>query len=189
MGKIFIPTDRIGLESVQKSISNTSKVLNELLKQGVRIKWHLNGLWFDSTPAWPEGHYYQCGFSTEVEERTVELLKSYEIISETVEALPDTKMEITSSRIALYNGRGAGADFSAPLIEVLEQGGFSFTQLDDQEIREGKLSHFDIFLVPGSPDAGECYYAGLGKAGYEKIREFLSGSGQYFGICGGAYLP
>ena len=189
MSKIFIPTDRIGLESIQKSISNTSKVLNELLKRGVRIKWHLNGLCFEKTSIWPEGHYYQCGFSTESKEEIIELLRSYGMIWETVEAVPDTKMEITASRIALYNGRGAGADFSAPLIEVLEQGGFSFTQLDDHEIRDGKLSHFDIFLVPGSPDAGECYYAGLGKAGYEKVRNFLSESGQYFGICGGAYLP
>lgn len=189
MAKIFIPTDRIGLESIQKSISNTSKILNELLKNGARIKWHLNGLWLEKTSIWPEGHYYQCGFSTENQDEFVELLESYGIIWETIDNIPESKLELTSSKIAFYSGRGASVDFSAPLIEVLIQGGFSFNQLDDQDIRTGKLSSFDILVVPGSPDAGECYYAGLGKLGYDKIRNFLSDRGKYLGICGGAYLP
>lgn len=189
MTKLFVPTDRIGLESIQKGISNTSSTLNELLKRGVRIKWHLNGLHFDKTTIWPEGHYYQCGFSMDCDEGTLGILKTNGIIWEALENVPESNLEITPSKIALYSGRGAGAEFSAPLIEVLEKGGFSFNQIDDQDIRSGKLSSFDILLVPGSPDAGECYYAGLGKLGYEKIREFLSEKGQYFGICGGAYLP
>lgn len=173
MTKLFIPTDRIGLESIQKSISNTSKTLNKLLKQGIRIKWHINGLYLDKTPLWPEGHYYQCGFSMDHTETAQEMLKDNGIIWETLENIAETKLEIFRSKIALYSGKGAGADFSVPLIEIFEQGGFSFTQVDDNDIRSGKLSCFDIFVVPGSPDAGECYYAGLGKLGYERIREFF----------------
>ena len=89
----------------------------------------------------------------------------------------------------MYNGRGAGEDFSAPLLEVLKWGGFNHEFVSDADIRLGRLNNFEIFLVPGSPDAGECYYAGLGEKGYDEIRSFLASGGEYLGICGGAYLP
>ena len=61
--------------------------------------------------------------------------------------------------------------------------------LKDEDIRSGKLENYDALVVPGSPDAGECYYHGLGELGFEKIREFIRDRGHYLGVCGGAYLP
>ena len=189
MGKIFIPTDRIGLASFQKSISGTFSVLNKLLQSGIPLSWHVNGLRLPKTPLWPEGHYYQCGFSLEDTTGVRTILDDHGIIYETLDDVPGTSLMVKPINIALYDGRGAGREFSDPLVEVLNMGGFTHSYISDEEIRAGKLEYFDVFLVPGSPDAGECYYAGLGDQGYDRIRSFVAERGQYLGICGGAYLP
>lgn len=189
MDKLFLPTDRIGLETYQKSIGNTFCALNELLRKDVTVQWHTRGVYFEKTPAWPEGHYYQSGLSIDDTLQNEEFLESFGIIREKVKKVPQKGKELYSKKIALYNGRGAGEDFSAPLIEVLKWGGFEFKFIDDADIRNGMLKNFDILVVPGSPDAGECYYAGLGDKGYDEIRSFIAEGGEYLGICGGAYLP
>ncbi len=190
MSKFFIPTDRIGLESIQKSIGGTFSVINKMVKAGLAINWHLNGLCFSETPLWPEGHYYQCGFSTEANAKSRTFLDEGDMLYEEVPTIPTAlSFSLRPMSAAVYNGRGAGADFSAPLLEVLSKGGFSYEFIDDKEIRAGKLDSFDTLIVPGSPDAGECYYAGLGDLGFDRIRSFLAEKGQYLGICGGAYLP
>lgn len=68
-------------------------------------------------------------------------------------------------------------------------GGYDCRLVTDADVRAGKLQEFDVLMVPGSPDAGECYYAGLGDKGYDAIRSFVADHGHYLGICGGAYLP
>lgn len=189
MTKLFVPTDRIGLESLQKSIGDSFKTVNELLRENVDLSWHLNGVHFDETSSWPEGHYYQCGFSMADEGKIRDILDANDIFYEKVSAVPTSGKMVTPISIAVYNGRGAVDDFSAPLLEVLAWGGFSYRFVDDNDIRSGKLENFDVMLVPGSPDAGECYYAGLGEKGYDRIRSFIADKGHYLGICGGAYLP
>lgn len=190
MSRLFIPTDRIGLESIQKSIGNTFSVINKLVSDNISVSWHLNGVVFDETPAWPEGHYYQSGFSVEENSTVRTILDDGGIFYEPVTNVPQkSDLGLRPMSIAVYNGRGAGEDFSAPLLDVLKNGGFRYEFIDDKDIRSGKLGCFDTLLVPGSPDAGECYYAGLGNLGFANIRKFLAEKGQYLGICGGAYLP
>ena len=189
MDKLFIPTDRIGLESCQKSIGDTFCAVNALLRAGAVPEIHTCGVYFDNTQTWPEGHYYQSGFSIDNTPRFVDIADSFGLIYEKVTTVPTDGRKLHRKSIALYNGRGAGEDFSAPLIEVLKWGGFDFDFVDDADIRCGRLKDFGIMLVPGSPDAGECYYAGLGDKGYCEIRSFLAEGGEYLGICGGAYLP
>lgn len=189
MSYIYIPTDRIGLLSIQKSISNTAMAINTLIKGNVSVKWHWRPHYFTKTPAWPEGHRYQSGFSIEAIPEIQSFLKEQDILFELVDELPEKALILKPAKIALYDGSGAGSEFSAPLVDVLEMGGFSYQYISDEMIRDGALMEFDIFLVPGSPDAGECYYRGLGEKGLEEIRRFLKEKGQYMGICGGAYLP
>lgn len=189
MSYIYIPTDRIGLLSIQKSISNTASSINELIQSDITVKWHWRPHHFARTSSWSEGHLYQSGFSIPDSPENREFLKRKQLLYELVEELPSEELILKTSKIALYNGRGAGKEFSEPLVEVLEMGGFSYTYISDEMIRSGELMNYDIFLVPGSPDAGECYYRGLGEKGLEEIRQFLEKKGQYMGICGGAYLP
>lgn len=192
MAKIFIPTDRVGLNSFQKSIGRTARVVNQLLDLDYHVAWHTNqtGGWrLKETSLWPEGHHYQCGYSLEDSEGVRQILNMNQIVYDVANELLEPGLKLKSSRIAVYDGSGAGAEFSAPLVEVLDMGGFHHEYISDQEIRDGKLMEYDIFLVPGSPDAGECYYCGLGESGYGQIRKFVAERGQYMGICGGAYLP
>lgn len=189
MNKLFIPTDRIGMQTAQKSIGAASLAVNQLLAKGLEPGWHLNGFKLDSTPLWPEGHYYQCGFSLEDSAAARGVLEENGLLFETLPALPPASYTLKPLKIAFYAGRGSDADFSRPLLKVLDLGGFSYRQISDAEIRGGKLAEFNVLMVPGSPDAGECYYAGLGDKGYDQIRSFLAGQGQYLGVCGGAYLP
>lgn len=188
MSKLFIPTDRIGYDNFQKSIGATYKKMNELLSDGRQIKWHTKAQRL-ITKMWPEGHIYESGFSMEADAEIQKQLDDSEIIYEIVEELPEEGIALRPMKIAFYMGRGAGYDFAKPLEEVLAWGGFMVESLDDGDIRAGKLNEYDALVVPGSPDAGECYYNGLGDLGFEKIREFIHDRGHYLGVCGGAYLP
>ena len=189
MAKLFIPFDRVGLMTCQKSISGTFQVLNALLNQGVELFWQRDGIRFLETPAWPEGHYYQCGFVLEDSISARDILDAGDVFVEQFADLPEPTWRLRPLNIAFYNGRGAEDEFSAPLVKVLQQANFSYNFVSDKDVREGKLKGFDMLLVPGSPDAGECYYAGLGDKGYNQIRSFIADHGHYMGICGGAYLP
>lgn len=132
---------------------------------------------------------YQCGFSLEATEEARDVMKERCIVFEELSELPGAQHEIHSLRLALYAGSGSDETFSAPLANVLGMGGFELQLINDREIREGLLADFDILVVPGSPDAGECYYSGLGDKGYDAIRSFIAAGGHYIGVCGGAYLP
>lgn len=188
MSKLFIPTDRIGYENFQKSLGETYKTMNELLSAGEKVEWYTKPQRL-ITKMWPESHVYESGFAVEASEKTLKVLDSAEIIYEQVEKLPGEPRQLRTMKIAFYMGRGAGVDFAKPLEEVLAWGGFYMDSLSDADIRGGKLKEYDALVVPGSPDAGECYYNGLGELGYEKIREFIHDRGHYLGVCGGAYLP
>lgn len=66
---------------------------------------------------------------------------------------------------------------------------FPYTELTDEDIRNGELDNYDLFIVPGGPDAGESYYAGLGDKGMDEIRKYLERGGNYIGSCAGSYFP
>ena len=189
MGRLFIPTDRIGLLTAQKSIGVAHLAVNKMLAKGLEISWHLSGLKLESTPLWPEGHLYQCGFSLEDSGPARSVIEEAGLLFEAVPSLPKSAYTLKPLKIAFFTGRGADPDFSRPLLKVLDLGGFNYSPVNDADIRSGKLAGFDVLMVPGSPDAGECYYAGLGAKGYDQIRSFIADCGHYLGVCGGAYLP
>lgn len=189
MGALFIPADRIGLVTAQKSVATACVAVNALLAKGIPVRWHVSALALAESPRWPEGHYYQCGFSVPDSAAARGALEQSGAVFEALPALPRAEYTLRPIKIAFYGGRGADADFSRPLLDVLDLGGFSYRELSDADIRSGALDGFDVLVVPGSPDAGECYYAGLGNRGYDRIRSFVAGRGHYLGICGGAYLP
>lgn len=189
MGRLFIPTDRIGLQTAQKNIGGAYFTVNVMLAKGLEVSWHVNGLRLDSTPLWPEGHYYQCGFSVADSAKARAILEENCLLFEELPELPPAAYTLKPLKIAFYAGRGADPEFSKPLASVLDLGGFAYSYVSDKDIRQGKLAEFDALVVPGSPDAGECYYAGLGDRGYDQIRSFVAERGHYLGVCGGAYLP
>ncbi|MCL1975405.1 MAG: BPL-N domain-containing protein [Firmicutes bacterium] len=189
MSILFLPTDRVGLMNYQPDIPHYFKILNHMLKQNIEIEWHVNGLHFERSQLWPEGHYYQCGYSFTDTSPIRELLQSEGAIVDIVESVPPG-LPLRLQKIAFYVGLGTDIwCYNELRNNILAWADFELTDLDDQDIRNGKLREFDLLIVPGSPDAGECYYRGLGERGYDAIRSFIAEGGRYLGVCGGAYFP
>lgn len=186
---LIIPMDRLGVVSVQDNAMDTMKSINNLVKSGKKTYWLMEDTKL-TTDDFPEGHIYSAGgFIVENDNEIKEQLDDKNIIYSEVESEIKNVSVIEPKEIALYVGKGTAEFCWKPLIEVLDLAGFSYKSIDDKDIRNGMLENFDIFLVPGGPDAGESYYWGMGKLGYDKIKEFVNNKGNYFGICAGAYLP
>jgi glutamine amidotransferase-like uncharacterized protein len=189
MSKLFLPAGRVGLLNDQPDIPGCFKTLNNLLKKGIEIEWHINGLHLKRSQLWPEGHYYQCGYSFADTPSVREVLKAGGALFDVIEAAPPG-LPIRPQKIAFYVGSGTDPwCYNELRNNILAWADFELTDLDDQDIRNGKLNGFDLLIIPGSPDAGECYYRGLGNRGYDNIRGFIAEGGRYFGVCGGAYFP
>jgi len=185
--KVYIPMDRLGVESVQSNPMGTIKFINNLLYSR-EVRWLLNPMKLH-TDKFSEGHFFNSGgFLVDHDSNIINKIKEMNIVFDIVK---DSNLgeKLNPTKIALYNGKGT-ADFCiVPLVEVLDLAGFKYKHLSDSDIRKDLLHEFDIFLVPGGPDAGESYYWGLGEKGYNNIKNFLYNNGQYFGLCAGAYLP
>lgn len=186
MYKLFIPTDRVGLENYQRSIGETYTLINEFLGEGLPVEWYTTPQRL-VTARWKEGHIFESGFA--VPESVKGRLEEADVIYEEAEALPGEPRYLKPMKVAFYLGRGEFSEFGEPLEEVLGWGGFHTDRLTDEDIRAGKLENYDVLVTPGTPDAGECYYHGFGELGMENIRRFIRERGHYLGVCGGAYLP
>jgi hypothetical protein len=118
--------------------------------------------------------------------------------SDVVTGIPDLRPVLDSGairplrlpgRIAVYNGINCWPYFFDPYKNLLDIFGVPFTEADDRMLRDGLLEDCDLLIVPGGPDAGESYYAGLGDKGIENIRRFIREGGGYIGSCAGAFFP
>jgi glutamine amidotransferase-like uncharacterized protein/4-amino-4-deoxy-L-arabinose transferase-like glycosyltransferase len=73
------------------------------------------------------------------------------------------------------------------ITEILNlNSGFQTSSLNAEEIRQGKLSSFDVVLFPGG--SGTATKKLLGDEGLNQVIKFVQAGGGYVGICGGAYL-
>jgi hypothetical protein len=186
---IIIPMDRLGVTSIQKSAMKAISFANKLRYDGKDVKW-LTKPERLVTEHFPEGHLFSPGgFIFEYDELISEELRNHEVSFDVFRGHAPSAISIKPATIAFYTGRGAADFCTVPLSEVMELSGFKYVAISDEDIRKDMLSEFDIFLVPGGPDAGESYYWGLGDKGYEAIKDFMLNKGNYFGICAGAYLP
>ncbi len=87
---------------------------------------------------------------------------------------------------ALYQGKGTGG-VSERLLNLLEkQPNLKVRDVDEDDIRDGKLIGCDVLILPGGD--GGIQGKALGEEGRQKIREFVEAGGGYVGICAGAYL-
>ena len=185
--QILLPMDRLGVTSVQEDTMLTINFVTNAKKK-YEVKWLLCKERL-VTDKFPEGHIYANGgfllnYNVELINELNELKITYDLTENC-----NVGLKINNRKIALYNGKGAATFCTDPLMEVLDSSGFGYEILSDDDIRKGLLGEFDIFLVPGGPDAGEGYYWGLGDKGYKNIKDYVYNKGQYFGICAGAYLP
>jgi putative intracellular protease/amidase len=89
-------------------------------------------------------------------------------------------------RVAVFDDAGV-SEKVAGLIDLLNtHSELRVTKVNGDEIRGGKLTGFDVVLVPGGSGSKEA--AALEESGRQEIRTFVERGGGYLGICAGAYL-
>lgn len=94
----------------------------------------------------------------------------------------------TKIRVAMYFDEGVGSKSKKNLPPIFDvDTRFEMTPVYGQQIREGILDNFDIFLLPGgmAPEEAES----MQPAGVQKLKEFVKSGKCYIGICAGAYFP
>ena len=104
-----------------------------------------------------------------------------------VGAADDASVQATKPiRVAVFSDAGV-SDKVGGLIELLNtHTELRVAKVDGTDIRGGKLSGFDVVLVPGGSGSKEA--AALEESGRTEIRSFVERGGGYLGICAGAYL-
>jgi len=80
----------------------------------------------------------------------------------------------------------AGGELARDVEVAFDRLALPYRELDERDIRSGRLSECSLLIVPGGYTA-RCVTA-LGAEGFECIREFVAGGGGYIGICAGAYI-
>ncbi len=81
---------------------------------------------------------------------------------------------------------GSGAILANDVEFALKELGISFKEIDEDDIKEGKLNDCSVLIIPGGYT--EEYVNTLSEKGFDAIREFVFNGGGYIGICAGAYL-
>jgi len=71
-------------------------------------------------------------------------------------------------------------------LNTLSDLAFDFSPINADEIKQGRLEEYDIFIVPGGWARQKARV--LGESGKEHIRNFVRNGGAYLGFCGGAGL-
>ena len=87
-------------------------------------------------------------------------------------------------KVALYldvGCRGGGVIHLAQLLKSSPEVSCDF--LDAADVHAGKLSGYDVLVMPGG--GGYERYTHLGEEGFEKIRKYIREGGRYYGICAG----
>ena len=100
---------------------------------------------------------------------------------------PAAKKVAKPVRTAVYYDRGASGTASvrwAKLLSLSKE--CEFTAVDAEDVRNGALKNFDLYVAPGGSSAVQA--ATLKAMGRTNLVEFVRNGGAYFGTCAGNYL-
>jgi len=87
-------------------------------------------------------------------------------------------------RVAVYNDRGAMPSSATALLNMFLWMNAEANYVNSTEIQQGVLDEYDIVVFPGGSSFD--YHTYLGTIGRSAVRNFITGGGSYFGICGGS---
>ncbi|MFE8701568.1 BPL-N domain-containing protein [Cytobacillus sp. FJAT-54145] len=181
----LIPMTRLGLVPYQTELSACMKKINFWISEQKEI-FIVTEKFSCKTEKFPEGHIIFPGSFIVPVDCDVEDFRYDRLIGEFKEYVSPLKL---SSKIAFLDGKNCAPFCSDPFYSFFEAYGLKVDILNDDQVRTGVLSKYDLLIVPGGPDAGESYYEGLGQKGYEEIRSFINNGGMYLGSCAGSYFP
>lgn len=89
--------------------------------------------------------------------------------------------------VALYADKGTLPKCIDSTINILNrENGFSIQTISSQDIRDGKLDQFDVFLLPGGTASGE--RQSLGPESCKIVTDFIRNGKGLVATCAGAYL-
>ncbi|MCY0894570.1 MAG: BPL-N domain-containing protein [Acidibacillus sp.] len=184
----LISLGRKGMVNIQPSISQTFTWVNTLLRRGVDIYQIVIPTMWLLTAAFPEGHLFSAGtlLVDSCEDAPENVLIDELCEMGTLKGI--SKLQLPR-KLYLYNGLNSVPFCFDPYQKLLIEYGFDYLEISDHDIRNGILESTDVLIVPGGPDAGESYYAGLGERGFDNMRAFIARGGGYIGSCAGSYLP
>jgi len=187
---LLVSFERLGTFNYQLHFAKVFAFVNEKICSGEKIFQSTAEITL-RTERFPEGHVYPMGtvFMPETTAAPAEIRS--DIGAEVLDFSDRTKFRKLRlpKGIAVYNGLNCWPYFFDPYKKLLDLLGIPFTEADDRSLRDGLLDQCELLVVPGGPDAGESYYAGLGDRGIENIRRFIHGGGCYIGSCAGSYFP
>ena len=89
-------------------------------------------------------------------------------------------------RIAIYNDKGVTEGSKSAIENVLKDKDFVCEAIDVDQILNGNLGNYDVFIVPGGISNNMAEK--IGGRGKEAIRNFIQSGGGYVGVCAGAFL-
>ena len=92
----------------------------------------------------------------------------------------------SSLKVAVFKDIGVGPCFNNLVAVLRRQPDIQMTILAGDDVREGALKRFDIFIVPGG--SGKKEAGSLEAFGETEIKRFVADGGCYMGICAGCYL-
>ncbi len=89
--------------------------------------------------------------------------------------------------VAVFKDSGVGPSFNdlAAVLRRYEET-IHTTILNGEDVREGSLKNFDVFIAPGG--SGKKQAASLAGGGMAEIARYVKNGGCYVGICAGCYL-
>jgi hypothetical protein len=188
----IVPLSRLGVVNIQQDFFKTIRQTFNLIRMGEEC-FQLQDSLRAATNCFPEGHIYSAGdLLLQTTDQNLHNLEKNGCIIHRIETLLEDGKKARlrwPGEVAFYAGLNSVPFCSEPFPPLFELLGLEFTEITDDDIRNKGLDRFECLIVPGGPDAGESYYAGLGDQGYDAIRHFVKSGGYYIGICAGAYLP
>jgi glutamine amidotransferase-like uncharacterized protein len=92
--------------------------------------------------------------------------------------------DLTGVNVAIYQGAGVMGSSYIALTRMFEWMNASVTSVNASQVRDNFLNNYDILVIPGGSES-TCN-SELDAEGKQKVKDFVSNGGSYFGICGGA---
>ena len=179
--------DRTEAYLLRPETNASVRAVNALFKAGVEVgrapkRFRAEGDWY------PAGTFIVAG-GPQVGVEVSEVAKQHSLNFAATAKLPQTSVcKLKAPRVGLYKSYVPTAEEGWTRF-VLEDYGFGYSSLVDEELREGQLGErFDVILLPHQPvrhlDRGHDrsnyapkYSGGLGKPGADGIRRFVEQGG------------
>ncbi|MFW9919892.1 MAG: BPL-N domain-containing protein [Candidatus Thorarchaeota archaeon] len=101
-----------------------------------------------------------------------------------VSTFQESSEDLEGVSVALWTGHGALESSVIALEYLFAWMNATVIPTNETHILNGGLEDIDVLVFPGGSTSS--YSSSLGSEGKQLIRDFISGGGSYFGICGGS---